>query len=108
MECFNPLRWSIDGIPGEARPPTSKDCVLAAPVFKLSKLGFFLALKVGGLINDGDEGSDDSDPSTLVLRFSARLFGFLALRGPGDVMGRSSLIGTRRTELELLSATLRL
>lgn len=106
MECFNPLLWSIDGILGDARPPPSKDCVLAAPVFRLRRLGFFLPWSVGGLMNDGDEGSDDSEPSTLVLRFKARLFGFLALRGPGDVMGRSSLIGTRRTEP--VSATFRL
>jgi hypothetical protein len=65
-------------------------------VFKLSKLGFLLPFNVGGLIKEGDEGADDWNASTPgVLRFKARLLGFLNLRGDGDVMGRSSPKGTR-------------
>ena len=60
-------------------------------MFKLSKLGFLLFLSGGGLINDGDEGSEPWNVSAPVLRLSARLFKFLVLRGPGDVMGLSSL-----------------
>jgi len=47
------------------------------------------------LINDGDDGSDDCKVSTLELRLRARLLGFFLL-GEGDVMGRSSLNGTRK------------
>jgi hypothetical protein len=72
-----------------------RDALFAAPVFRLSKLGFLRPFKVGGLINDGDEGSDEFRDSTLELRLSARLFGFLGFRGEGDVIGRSSLSGNR-------------
>jgi len=105
MECFKPLRCSIVDIPGEAMPSTPRDCEFAAPVFKLSRLGFLLPFSVGGFINEGDEGSEDWNGSTLALRFKARLLGFLNFRGEGDVIGRSSLIGTR---IELLSAIPRL
>lgn len=60
-------------------------------MFKLNKLGFLLPFNVGGFINDGDEGSDDWNESTLEFKFKARLFRFFVFLGPGDVIGRSSL-----------------
>jgi hypothetical protein len=59
MECFKLLRCSIVGIPGDPTGSKARDRLLAAPVFKLSRLGFRLPLSVGGFIKDGDEGSDD-------------------------------------------------
>jgi hypothetical protein len=59
IECFRLLRCSIVGIPGDPTGSTERERLLAAPVFKLSRLGFRLPLSVGGFINDGDEGSDD-------------------------------------------------
>ena len=93
MECFRPLRCSMDGggIPGDARPPIATGGWFAAPVFRLSKLGFRRPFSGGGLINDGDEGSEVWKVSAPVLRLSAKLFRFLVLRGPGDVIGLSSL-----------------
>ena len=60
IECFRPLLCSMDrgGIPGDARPPIAAGCGFAAPVFKLSRLGFRLPFSGGGLINDGEEGSE--------------------------------------------------
>jgi hypothetical protein len=95
IECFKPLRWSIVENPGDATLSTAKACLFAAPVLRLSKLGFLLPFSAGGLMKDGDEGSDVSSASTLELRLRARLLGFLALRGDGDVMGRSSFSGNR-------------
>lgn len=50
---------------------------------------------MGGLIKDGEEGSDDWNGSIFELRFRARLLGFFAFLGDGDVIGRSSLSGSR-------------
>lgn len=63
-------------------------------MLRLSKLGFLLPFSAGGLINEGDGGSDDN-ASTLEFKFNARLLGFLNFRGEGDVIGRSSLSGSR-------------
>lgn len=98
MECFKPLRCNIEdkpGNPGEARPFVETASELAAPVLRLSKLGFLRPASGGGLINEGDDGSDAPEFSGLVLRLSARLFRFLNLRGPGDVMGLPSFRGKR-------------
>lgn len=93
------------GTPGDARGSKVRDCLFAAPVFRLSKLGFLLPFNAGGLINDGDEGSEVWRPSTLELRLRARLFGFFGFRGEGDVMGRSSFRGNR---MGVVSTILRL
>jgi hypothetical protein len=58
IECFKLLRCNIVGTPGESNGSTDNESLFAAPVFRLSKLGFFRAFKGGGFINDGDEGSD--------------------------------------------------
>jgi hypothetical protein len=102
---LSPRLWSIDGIGanfGEvnASPNASPNdaLALAAPVFKLNKLGFFLGLNGGGLINEGDEGSDVCDGSTVALKppkLRARLFGFLNFLGEGEVIGRSVPVGGR-------------
>jgi hypothetical protein len=93
IECFRPLLWSIVGTPGDPMGSTFKDNLLAAPVLRLSRLGFFRPVNVGGFINDGDEGSEVRNDSALGFRFNARLLGFLAFRGDGDVIGLSSLNG---------------
>jgi len=90
IECFRPLLCNIVGIPGDATGSVLRDNLLAEPVFRLSKLGFLLPAKVGGFINDG---SEVWNVSTLGERFNARLLGFLNLRGDGEVIGRSLLIG---------------
>jgi hypothetical protein len=95
IECFKLLRCSMVGTLGDPRLPNDRGCWFAAPVFRLNKLGFFLAFNAGGLIKEGDEGSEDWNPSTLELRLRARLLGFLGFRGWGDVIGRSSLRGGR-------------
>jgi hypothetical protein len=46
------------GTEGDANGSRERVCVLAAPVLRLNKLGFRLPFKVGGFMNDGDEGSD--------------------------------------------------
>lgn len=96
IECFKLLRCSIDGILGDSDGPTASERLFAAPVFKLSRLGFRRPFSVGGFINDGDDGSDVSNESTtLEFKLRARLFGFFAFRGEGDVIGRSSFTGNR-------------
>jgi hypothetical protein len=105
IECFKLLLCSMVGTPGDASDPNPRGCWFAAPVFRLSRLGRFLPVRVGGLMNEGDEGSEDWNPSILELRLSARLLGFLGFRGWGEVMGRSSLSGGRTGSG---SATLRL
>lgn len=65
--------------------------MLAVPVFKLSILGFFLAFNGGGLIKEGEDGSDVNS-SILGRRLRARLLGFFFL-GEGEVIGRSTVIG---------------
>jgi hypothetical protein len=92
-------------MPGVPTVSTARDCLFAAPVLRLSKLGFLLPFNAGGLMNEGDEGSDVSKASTLELRLRARLLGFLAFRGDGDVIGRSSLRGSR---MGLVSAIFKL
>lgn len=99
IECFKLLRCSMVGTLGELSIPNDRGCWFAAPVFRLSKLGFFLPFNVGGLMKEGDEGSEDWNPSTLELRLSARLLGFLGFRGWGEVIGRSSLSGSRMGSL---------
>lgn len=84
------------GTDGEPGASTFSEMLFAAPVFKLNKLGFRLPFNVGGLIKDGDAGSEPCKLSTLEFKFNARLFGFLAFRGDGDVIGRSSLKGNRK------------
>jgi hypothetical protein len=59
IECFKLLLCSIVGIPGDPNGSRAKEELLAAPVFKLSRLGFRLPFNVGGFINDGEEGSED-------------------------------------------------
>jgi len=108
IECFKPLRCNIVGTPGEARGARDRVCLLAAPVFRLSKLGFLLPFSAGGaggLMNEGDEGSEVCRASTLELRLRARLFGFFGFRGEGDVMGRSLSKGNR---MGVVSTILRL
>lgn len=58
IECFKLLRCSIDGMLGEPNGSTARERLFAAPVFRLSRLGFRLPFSVGGFINDGDDGSD--------------------------------------------------
>lgn len=62
IECFKLLRCSIVGTEGEPRGDPSvsieRGCLFAAPVFRLSRLGFRRAFNGGGLINEGDEGSE--------------------------------------------------
>ena len=95
IECFKPLLCNIVGIPGDPMDSIFKEGLLAAPVFKLSKLGFLRPVNVGGFMKDGDEGSEVWNVSTLEFRFNARLLGFLGFRGDGDVIGLSSLSGSR-------------
>ena len=90
IECFKPLLCSIVGTEGDASG--SSENLFAGPVLRLSKLGFFLALRGGGLINEGDEGSDvccGSELGLSELRFKARLLGFLNFLGDGEVIGLS-------------------
>lgn len=106
MECFKPLRCNMVGMPGEAKAASDRGCWFAAPVFRLSRLGRFLAANVGGLMKEGDagdEGSDGWNASVLELRLRARLFGFLGFRGWGEVIGRPALSGLTGS----LSITLR-
>ena len=98
---MSPLRCNILEIPGDPIGSTDRS-ELAAPVFRLSRLGFLRAFNGGGFINEGDDGSDDLKESMLGRRLRARLLGFLGLRGDGDVIGRSSLIGTRRGPLSTI------
>ena len=93
IECFRPLLCNIVGTPGDPMGSTFKVNLLAAPVFRLSKLGFFRPVSVCGLINDGDDGSEVWNDSKLGFKFNARLLGFLGFRGDGDVIGLSSLNG---------------
>jgi hypothetical protein len=58
IECFKPLRCNIVDIPGDPIDSTDRS-EFAAPVFKLKRLGFLLAFKGGGFINEGEHGSDD-------------------------------------------------
>jgi hypothetical protein len=99
IECLRPRRCNIVGTEGDASGSTESANLLAAPVFKLNKLGFFLAFSGGGLIKDGDAGSDAWNVSgtgvDTGLRFKARLLRFLNRRGEGEVIGRSSLSGGR-------------
>ena len=60
----------------------------AAPVLRLSRLGFRLPVSVGGLMKDGDDGSEVCNVSILGLRFRARLLRFFVFRGEGEVIGR--------------------
>jgi len=75
-------------IPGDPGGSKFKVMPLAAPVLRLSRLGFLLPVSVGGLMNDGDDGSDVCNVSVLGFRLSARLLRFLVLLGEGEVMGR--------------------
>lgn len=86
-ECFRPLRCNIDEVPC----PIGSKVRLAVPVFKLNRLGFFLAFSGGGLINEGEPGSEVNS-SMLGRRLRARLLGFFFL-GEGEVIGRSIVIG---------------
>jgi len=92
-ECFKLLLCNIVGNLGDAIGSTRIGTLLVAPVFRLSKLGFFLGGLAGGLINDGEDGSDAWNAPLLELRLRARAFGFLDLRGEGDVIGRLLLSG---------------
>ena len=98
-ECLRPRLCNIDGIGanlGDAKE--SPNPAFAVPVFKLNKLGFFLGFRGGGLINEGDDGSDAWDGSAAALKppkLRARLFGFLNFLGDGEVIGLSSDIGGR-------------
>ncbi len=76
----------IPGVPGGGESARE----LAAPVLRLSRLGFFLAFRAGGLMNDGEDGSEVWNASMVGLRLRAKLLIFLGFLGPGDVMGRSS------------------
>jgi hypothetical protein len=56
-ECFKLRLWSMEGNFGEAiESPRLR--VFAEPVLRLNKLGFFLGFNAGGLMKEGDEGSD--------------------------------------------------
>ena len=92
IECFSPLLCSMFGTDGDASGSKDREFVLAAPVFRLRRLGLRLPLRVGGFMNDGDEGSEVWKESRFEFKFSARLLGFFDLRGEGDVIGRSPLI----------------
>lgn len=92
-ECFKLLLCNIEGNLGEANGSPKIGTLFAAPVLRLSKLGFFLGGFAGGLINEGEEGSDAWKAPLLELRLRARAFGFFGFRGDGDVMGRLSLSG---------------
>lgn len=81
IECFKLRLCSMVGTVGDASDPRPKGCWFAAPVFKLSRLGRFLPVRVGGLMKEGEEGSEAWNPSTLELRLRARLLGFLGFRG---------------------------
>lgn len=87
IECFNPLLCSIVGIPGDPGGSRFREMPLAAPVFRLSRLGFRLPVSVGGLMNDGDDGSDVCNVSILGLRLRARLLRFFVFLGEGEVIG---------------------
>lgn len=65
---------------------------LAVEVLRLRILGFFLAFKAGGLIKEGEDGSD-VNVSKVGRRLSARLLGFLGFLGEGEVIGRSTVSG---------------
>jgi hypothetical protein len=95
-ECFKLLRSNIDGSLGDAIGSPKIGTLLAAPVFRLSKLGFFLGGFAGGLIKEGEDGSDVWNAPLLELRLRARAFGFFGFRGDGDVMGRLSFSGNGR------------
>jgi hypothetical protein len=101
IECFKLLRCSIVGIPGDANGSMAGGRLLAAPVFKLSRLGFRLPFSVGGFINDGEEGSEVWKLSILEFKFRARLLGFFGLRGDGEVIGRSSFRGKQALLLSI-------
>ena len=58
IECFRPLLCNIVGIPGDPMGSVLRDNLLAAPVFKLNRLGFLRPVNVGGFMKDGDEGSE--------------------------------------------------
>jgi hypothetical protein len=94
IECFRPLLCNIVGIPGDPMGSVLRDNLLAAPVFRLNRLGFLRPVNVGGFMKDGDEGSEVWNVSTLGFRFNARLLGFLGFRGDGDVIGLSSVSGS--------------
>lgn len=96
-------------IPGDPGTSRANEFPFAAPVLRVRRLAFLLPFSVfiGGLMNDGDgeDGADNWNASVLGVRFNAKLLGFLALRGDGEVMGRSWFRGTR---IVLLSSMLRL
>jgi hypothetical protein len=94
IECFKPRLCNIVGTPGDPIGSVFNDSLLAAPVFRLSKLGFFLPVNAGGFMKDGDDGSEVWKVSTLEFRFNARLLGFFGFRGDGEVIGLSSLNGS--------------
>lgn len=71
--------------------------MFAVDVFKLKILGFFLAFKGGGLIKEGEDGSEVNS-SILGRRLRARLLGFFFL-GEGEVIGRSMVIGGGRVSI---------
>jgi len=106
IECLRPRRCSIVGTDGDASGSVNSANLLAAPVFRLRRLGFFLAFSGAGLMNDGEAGSEalkvSGTGTDTGLRFNAKLLRFLNRRGEGDVMGRSSLSGGR---IRLFSST---
>lgn len=58
IECLSPRRCSIVGTDGDASGSVDNANLLAAPVLRLRRLGFFLAFNGGGLIKDGEAGSE--------------------------------------------------
>lgn len=93
-ECFKPLLCSIDGNLGDARP--SPKFAFVALVFKLNRLGFFRGFNGGGLMKEGEDGSEAWKFSAVgfrLPRLRARLFGFLNFLGEGDVIGRPLSVG---------------
>ena len=103
VECFNARRWSIGGIESVGtdgdrgismvvRAASSVDLVL-----RLRRLGFLFMPGMTGLMkdNEGEEGSDVTDEaSELKGAWIERPFMFLGRRGAGEVMGRSSVVGS--------------
>jgi hypothetical protein len=59
-------------------------------VLRLRILGFLLAFEGGGLIKEGEDGSE-VNVSRVGRRLSARLLGFLGFLGEGEVIGRSTV-----------------
>jgi len=88
IECFSPRLCNIVGTPGDPGGSRFKEIPFAAPVLRLSRLGFRLPVSVGGLMKDGDDGSEVCNVSMLGLRLRARLLRFFVFLGEGEVIGR--------------------